>query len=82
LCKKVHNKYMGNKLNNKKGANMKLTKKELDVFYHLLHSQVTSMDPVEIEDEIQDSGDIFSIKSMKDAQDLEAKILKMMKELA
>jgi DNA topoisomerase VI subunit B len=82
LCKKVHNKYMGNKLNNKKGANMKLTKKELDVFYHLLHSQVTSMDPVEIEDEIQDSGDIFSIKSMKDAQDLEAKILKMMKEVA
>jgi DNA topoisomerase VI subunit B len=73
---------MGNKLNNKKGANMKLTKKELDVFYHLLHSQVTSMDPVEIEDEIQDSGDIFSIKSMKDAQDLEAKILKMMKEVA
>ena len=73
---------MGNKLNNKKGANMKLTKKELDVFYHLLHSQVTSIDPVEIEDEIQDSGDIFSIKSMKDAQDLEAKILKMMKEVA
>jgi hypothetical protein len=73
---------MGNKLNNKKGANMKLTKKELDVFYHLLHSQVTSMDPVEIEDEIQDSGDIFSIKSMKDAKDLEVKILKMMKEVA
>ena len=61
---------------------MKLTKKELDVFYRLLHSQVTSMNPEEIEDQIQDSGDIFSIKSMKDAKDLEAKILKMMKEVA
>jgi len=40
------------------------------------------MNPEEIEDEIQDSGDIFSIKSMKDAKDLEAKILKMMKEVA
>jgi hypothetical protein len=60
---------------------MKLTKKELDVFYHLLHSQVTSINPEEIEDEIQSSGDIFSIKSMKDAKDLEVKILKMMKEL-
>jgi hypothetical protein len=60
---------------------MKLTKKELDVFYHLLHSQVTSINPKEIEDEIQSSGDIFSIKSMKDAKDLEVKILKMMKEV-
>jgi hypothetical protein len=49
--------------------------------YHLLHSQVTSINPEEIEDEIQSSGNIFSIKSMKDAKDLEVKILKMMKEV-
>ena len=61
---------------------MNFNKKELDVFYHLLHSQVTSMNVEEVEDEIQSKGNIFSLKSMKDAQELEAKIIKMMKEVA
>jgi len=61
---------------------MNFNKKELNVFYHLLHSQVTSMDVEEVEDEIQTTGNIFALKSMKDAQELEAKIIKMMKEVA
>ena len=61
---------------------MNFNKKELDVFYHLLHSQVTSMNDEEVEDEIQSEGNIFSLKSMKDAQELEAKIIKMMKGVA
>ena len=61
---------------------MNFNKKELDVFYHLLHSQVISMNVEEVEDEIQGQGNIFSLKSMKDAQELEAKIIKMMKEVA
>ena len=61
---------------------MNFNKKELDVFYHLLHSQVTSMNVEEVEDEIQSEGNFFSLKSMKDAQKLEAKIIKMMKEVA
>ena len=61
---------------------MNFNKKELDVFYHLLHSQVTSMNVEEVEDEIQSEGNIFSLKSMKDAQELEAKIIKMMKRVA
>jgi len=61
---------------------MNFNKKELDVFYHLLHSQVISMNVEEVEDEIQSEGNIFSLKSMKDAQELEAKIIKMMKEVA
>jgi len=61
---------------------MNFNKKELDVFYHLLHSQVISMNVEEVEDEIQSEGNIFSLKSMKDAQELEAKIIKMMKGVA
>ena len=61
---------------------MNFNKKELDVFYHLLHSQVISMNVEEVEDEIQGQGNIFSLKSMKDAQELKAKIIKMMKEVA
>ena len=61
---------------------MNFNKKELDVFYHLLHSQVTSMNVEEVEDEIQSEGNFFSLKSMKDAQELEAKIIKMMKRVA
>ena len=61
---------------------MNFNKKELDVFYHLLHSQVISMNVEEVEDEIQSEGNIFSLKSMKDAQELEAKIIKMMRGVA
>lgn len=61
---------------------MNFNKKELDVFYHLLHSQVISMNVEEVEDEIQSEGNIFSLKSMKDAQELEAKIVKMMRGVA
>ena len=64
------------------GNTMGFSKKELDVFYHLLHSQVTSMNVKEIEDEIEMEGHIFSLKSMKDAQDLKTKIIKMMKGVA
>lgn len=61
---------------------MNFNKKELDVFYHLLHSQVISMNVEEVEDEIQSEGNIFSLKSIKDAQELEAKIIKMMRGVA
>ena len=64
------------------GNIINFSKKELNVFYHLLHSQVTSMNVKEIEDEIEMQGHIFSLKSMKDAQDLKTKIIKMMKEVA
>jgi hypothetical protein len=35
LCKKVHNKYMGNKLNNKKGDNMTYTANQIEAIKHL-----------------------------------------------
>ena len=35
MCKKVHNKYMGNKLNNKKGDNMTYTANQIEAIKHL-----------------------------------------------
>jgi len=35
LCKIVHNKYMGNKLNNKKGDNMSYTANQIEAIKHL-----------------------------------------------
>ena len=63
-------------LNNKKGNKMKFSKKEINALHALLHSQVISIDPEEINEEIEDSGSIFGLKSIAEAKVLEQKLLK------
>ena len=67
---------MDSKLNNKKGNKMKFSKKEINALHALLHSQVISVDPEEINEEIEDSGSIFGLKSIAEAKVLEQKLLK------
>ena len=50
------------------------TKKEIYCLMRLLDSQVVSINPEEIEEEIEFNGDCFGFKSMKEAIDLYIKL--------
>ena len=80
LYKILYNIYVDSKLNNKKGNKMKFSKKEINALHTLLHNQVISIDPEEINEEIEDSGSIFGLKSIAEAKVLEQKLLKSLKQ--
>ena len=57
-----------------------LTKKEIDSLLYLLDSHVVSIDPEEIQEEIELSGDIFGFKSMNEAKRLYNKLIDLYEE--